>query len=400
MISETKICQSCHQSFAIEPDDFAFYEKMQVPAPTFCPECRLIRRLAWRNEKSLYRQKCAKCGTSIISVFPQDSGLVVYCRPCWWSDTWDGLDFGMEYDPTRPFLVQFRELLQRTPVMALFGLYTTLKNSDYTNMATDLKNCYLITHSDFSENCTYGSIIDFCKDSIDNLMLAKSELCYETTNCRECYQVSFSVDCESCNNVSFCRNCVGCSDCIGCINLRGKKFCIFNKEYSKEEYERLAGDYKTDSYLKIQGLKNKALLFWRTFPQKFMHGSRDTNVSGDYIYNSKNTHDTFITTDMEDSRFCSFITPSKTTHCYDFTHYGHVADSVYESLQVGNQASRILFSWFAVTNVRNVEHSVFSIGSKDVFGTISLKKKEYCILNKQYSKEEYEELRRRIIEDT
>jgi hypothetical protein len=191
MNSETKICHNCKAEFVIEPDDFAFYEKIQVPPPTFCPECRLIRRLAWRNEKSLYKRKCAKCGKIMISVFPQDSGLVVYCQPCWWSDSWDGSDFGMDYDPSKLFLLQLQELLKKTPVMALFGLYSTLVNSDYVNMATSLKNCYLITHSDFSENCMYGSILDFCKDSVDNLMLAKSELCYETANCRECYRAFF-----------------------------------------------------------------------------------------------------------------------------------------------------------------------------------------------------------------
>jgi hypothetical protein len=209
----------------------------------------------------------------------------------------------------------------------------------------------------------------------------------------------FSVDCESCNDISFCRNCVGCSDCIGCANLRGKKYCIFNRQYLKEEYEKLAGDYRSNSYEKIKELKSKAHTFWETFPQKFMHESHNANVSGDYVYNSKNTRDTFITTDMEDSRFCSFITPSKVTNCYDFTHYGHVADLIYESLQVGNQASRIFFSWFAVSNVQDVEYSMFPIGSKNLFGAVSLKKREYCILNKQYSKDEYEKLRSQIMKD-
>src|SRR3989338_7876517 len=51
MKSETKNCQNCKKDFTIEPDDFGFYEKIKVPPPTFCPECRLIRRLVWRNER-------------------------------------------------------------------------------------------------------------------------------------------------------------------------------------------------------------------------------------------------------------------------------------------------------------------------------------------------------------
>jgi RNA polymerase subunit RPABC4/transcription elongation factor Spt4 len=37
---ETKNCQNCKKDFNIEPDDFSFYEKMKVPVPTWCPECR------------------------------------------------------------------------------------------------------------------------------------------------------------------------------------------------------------------------------------------------------------------------------------------------------------------------------------------------------------------------
>lgn len=36
---ETKTCQNCKTRFTIEPEDFVFYEKIGVPAPTFCPEC-------------------------------------------------------------------------------------------------------------------------------------------------------------------------------------------------------------------------------------------------------------------------------------------------------------------------------------------------------------------------
>jgi len=66
MNSETKNCQNCKKDFVIEPDDFAFYEKIKVPPPTFCPECRLMRRYAWRNERVLYRRNCDLCEKSTV----------------------------------------------------------------------------------------------------------------------------------------------------------------------------------------------------------------------------------------------------------------------------------------------------------------------------------------------
>jgi len=183
------------------------------------------------------------------------------------------------------------------------------------------------------------------------------------------------------------------------VNLRNKKYHIFNEAYSKEEYEKQVKDLAPISLKRIQETRDRAHGFWRRFPQKYMHERHNSNVSGDYIDNSKNTRDTFIAHAIEDSRFCSFISPGNVKDSYDFTHYGSTAELVYDSLQVGDQASRVLFNWFAVSNVRNTEYSMFVVGCRDVFGSVSLKKREYCILNKQYSRQEYEKLRDRIIKD-
>jgi len=70
---ETKICQNCKNPFTITPDDFSFYEKIKIPPPTFCPECRYIRRLLDRNEYNLYRRKCDATDENIISIYRQDA---------------------------------------------------------------------------------------------------------------------------------------------------------------------------------------------------------------------------------------------------------------------------------------------------------------------------------------
>ena len=73
MNSEIKICQNCKQNFTIEPEDFEFYKKIDVPTPTFCPECRMVRRMNFRNEHALYKRKCDATGKDIISMFCPES---------------------------------------------------------------------------------------------------------------------------------------------------------------------------------------------------------------------------------------------------------------------------------------------------------------------------------------
>ena len=82
MKSEKKICQNCQKEFTVEPEDFTFYEKMKVPAPTFCPECRMQRRMNWRNERSLYSRKCDLCKENIIGLYPENTPFPVYCHRC------------------------------------------------------------------------------------------------------------------------------------------------------------------------------------------------------------------------------------------------------------------------------------------------------------------------------
>src|SRR3989338_7079001 len=118
---ETKICQNCKQNFVIEPEDFQFYEKVKVPPPTFCPECRMMRRMAWRNERALYKGVCKATGKQIITCFAPDSGMTVYDRDYWWSDAWDAFDFGEEVDFSRPFLKQFSEFIRKVPMPAVFN---------------------------------------------------------------------------------------------------------------------------------------------------------------------------------------------------------------------------------------------------------------------------------------
>ncbi|MDP2630526.1 MAG: hypothetical protein Q8P56_03905, partial [Candidatus Uhrbacteria bacterium] len=205
METQTKNCQNCKADFQIEPEDFDFYKKIDVPAPTFCPECRLQRRLAWRNERSLHKRTCGLCNKSIVATFSEESGITAYCNPCWWGDSWDAASYAMEFDPKRPFLDQLFELMRKVPGVALFGLYPSLVNSEYTNMVGYLKNCYLLTHSDYDEDCLYGSTVTNSKNCIDDFFIDKCESTYESVNCRECYRTFFSMDCQSSYDIYFSR---------------------------------------------------------------------------------------------------------------------------------------------------------------------------------------------------
>jgi len=106
-------------------------KKFQIPTPTLCPECRQQRRLAFRNERNLYRRTCDASGKQIISMYNPECGYKVYDQKIWWSDQWDPMSYGREFDFTKTFTEQFGELMREMPHLSLLGVQNEL--SDYVN---------------------------------------------------------------------------------------------------------------------------------------------------------------------------------------------------------------------------------------------------------------------------
>src|SRR3989344_1485926 len=115
MQEEKRQCQNCKSQFAIEPADFNFYRKISVPPPTWCPECRRQRRMIFRNFKTLYKRNSDKSGKSMIAMFAPTAPYKVWTHEEWWADDWDARGWGKDYDFSRPFFDQFRELLLAVP---------------------------------------------------------------------------------------------------------------------------------------------------------------------------------------------------------------------------------------------------------------------------------------------
>ncbi|KKR67630.1 MAG: hypothetical protein UU10_C0040G0001, partial [Parcubacteria group bacterium GW2011_GWF1_40_6] len=368
--------------------------------PTWCPECRMTRRLAFTNTWNVFWNKCALCGVKTLSLYPPNSQIKVYCQPCWWGDSWDGSEYAMDYDPNRPFLAQWKELSEKTPFVILETDYLTLKNCEYSGSIAYSKNCYMTIWADYCENVYYSSILNGLKFSSDCLRGWESELCYESIGFINNYKTFFSDDCDNCVDVWFSRNCYSCTNCVGCVNMRGVTNCIFNIKYSKEEYEEKIKEMKLDSWGGLQEVKKKAQKFWRTKPYREYHGhTLNLNVTGEYTYRSKNSKEGYIVNYAENCKWCQLITVASIKDCYDYTGWGNNAELMYESVQVGDKASNVKFSSHCLPDVLNTEYSFWCIGSKNNFGCVNLKRKSYCILNKQYLKEEYEKLKVQIIED-
>lgn len=387
-----KKCKTCSRDFEIEKEDLDFYEKMKSPPPNYCPDCRAMRRLAFRNERTLYKRACSKSGKPIISIYPEDTPFPVYDQHIWWGDKWDGLDYGQDYDPKRTFFDQWLEIRNKVPRISLLNINGI--NSDYVNNSEDNKNCYLIFAAQKNEDSMYGRLIYRSKFVVDSDFTQDSELCYECIDCRKCYQCLHADSCENSIDLLFCFNLRDCQNCIFCTNLRHKNYHIFNRPVTKEDYEAKKKEILS-SYEKLEEAKKEFKKLKEQAVTKYAHQIKCKNATGDYLYNC---HDTVFGFDAENAKNCKYVADAEgPIDCRDLNNCYYKPElnlDIMAALQTYNVKHSAYLMYTS-----NSEYSDSLHNCDSCFGCVGLKKKKYCILNKQYSKEGYEKQKEKIVKN-
>jgi len=395
MPGETRQCQNCHNEFTIEPEDFLFYEKIKVPAPTFCPECRAIRKAMFWNEMDLFKKTEVKEGQKVFSGYPEQADIKIYDHDYWWSDKWNSMDYGKDINFEKPFLEQLKELNFSVPwpSRSVRGLV----NSDYCNNASYLKNCYLCFNGNDADNCQYCGNFSNINDSLDSYAISEAELCFEIYDGGNIFQCFDCSNVANCRNLKFCEECVNCNDCFGCFNLRNKSYHIWNKPYTKEEYLKELEKINTGSVAEVEEIKEKFKEFKLTLPRKYIHGIHNKDVSGDYVYYSKNSFKVFEVNGCENVCYSQNVVKN-VKDSYDYINWGQNSELVYEAISCGDNCQNIKFCFDCWPAMQDSQYCLCCHSCSNCFGCMGLRSKQYCILNKQYTKEEYEALVPKIIE--
>ena len=387
--SENKICQNCKQKFVIESDDFSFYKKIDVPPPTFCPDCRYQRRITGRNEWNFYKRNCSLCDKSMVSIYNPSYSGPVYCHDCWWSDKWDPFDYGQDFDFSKPFFEQFFEFRFKIPRVALANSNSI--NSEYTNQSENNKNCYMTVATNGSEDCMFGNWNQQSKNCVDCWSVIDCEIMYESLNGRTSYKCFFVDDCVESNEMYFCRDCRRCNNCFGCAGLRGKSYCWFNEQLTKEEYQKRFSEVSF-AYEDLEDIKKQAYELWQKHPRKYCQGTKSVNTTGECISSNKNVRYGFNVRRSENTSYSQDAWEER--DCMDLTEaLDNELDYEMEGAGWGANCISMAKSWYN----SNSYYSELNYNNHDIFGCMSLRNKSYCIFNKQYTEEEYKILKEKII---
>ena len=392
-------CRTCSVTFSEDQTTTNFYnrvspifnsKKYQVPSPSICQDCRAQRRFSFRNERTLYHRTCDATGKDIVSFYRPDSPYKVYEHDAWWSDTWDALQYGCAIDLNRPFFEQFAKLQREVPRIAM--VTTQLERCLYAPYCVECKSCYLCVSCVIGEDLYYCYQTNDSRSCIDCSLCTKCELCYDCLHCTGLFSSTSCQDCDNGSGLVFCQDCRGCTDCFGCKNLVNQKNYILNAPATPDDIAALRQELR--SYEKREEFRRKVRQLFATLPTRATHFTNCENCTGDYLRDCRSCHDCFDAINLED---CAYIYPApKGGTTSQDVHYSPHAELVYDSVSAvdGYDCKWLLHSW-------QMKHSMYTdecFSSEHLFGCIGLRNKRYCILNKQYTKAEYESLVPRLIE--
>ncbi|MEI8175127.1 MAG: hypothetical protein WCG28_04230, partial [bacterium] len=127
---------------------------------------------------------------------------------------------------------------------------------------------------------------------------------------------------------------------------------------------------------------------------RYVVSERNINSVGSSIYDCRNVFQSFDVDEGENSKYIYSATDIK--DCMDCYHFGFNTELCYEC-HACTRTSNCQFCHLCYDNM-NLTYCDTCQNSQNLFGCVSIKKGEYMILNKKYSKEKYQELKEKIIE--
>jgi len=260
------------------------------------------------------------------------------------------------------------------------------ENSAYGDYLSQVKNTYLCFFGSELKDCYFCEYAYKSNDCVDCIAISQCELCYECIDCTEVYDGRHLQDCHNCASCFFSVDLINCKNCFGCFGLRNCQYYIFNKKYSEEEYrKKLAGLLKQSP----QKILEELLPYFAKHPRLYARLLKgEENCYGDYIYFSKNCYLCFGVSHTSDSGYLYDVISTSTpcAESYDCTFSGGIQNCYECSNTVQATDSNFLIN---CAGVSESEYCIDTYNCRNCFGCAYIENKDFHILNRPFSPQEY-----------
>lgn len=360
-----------------------------IPLPTIHPTEFARQLQSYVTLMALFDSESSISGKPLITRYNPQLGYKVCTSEEFWSDQVDNTVVGKEYDFSRPFFEQWNELLHACILQPLVQI--NCENSLYVDSSSALRNCYLCFGMGESEDCLYCLKTRYPlrnRDCVDCIGIVDCELCYSCVHCDRSYDCQHCIGCQDSYQCFGSKDLIGCKYCFGCVGLRQTEYAIFNEVMGKEAYEAFIAQASLGSYQSRTEYLPKCQAFVGEQASVATTIKNSEQSSGCYLDHCNHVYECEFGENLED---CGWSTGAFGKDIW--------RGEVYRG-ELGYQSAvlsgRLGFCNSINTGSENF-YSYMIFSSNSCFGCAMLKQKSYCILNKQYSKEQYEELVPRII---
>ena len=127
----------------------------------------------------------------------------------------------------------------------------------YGNYFYRNKNSYLLFDALGNEDSSYMFDAYHSKTCFDITQSSENQLSYEVTDSASLFNCHHMVWCAYCQDSAYLFDCSNVSHCLGCVGINRKdEYCILNRKFSKEEYERISKEILADLASKNLGWAN------------------------------------------------------------------------------------------------------------------------------------------------
>lgn len=385
-------CDIGGEQFRLSEQEIEYCERNLIPLRSSCATERLRQILLFRSSPHLYHAVCAISGERVVTVVPPASGYRVYDSSL--EAELNAEQYARPYDFTRGFFEQFEELARAVPYFSRVGIPASSENCDFCQGTIWSKNCYLCFRAVKAEDCLFSRYVRTVKDLVDCVWAIESELAYACSNITRCYDVAFCEHCIDCSASRFLSDCIGCRDCICCVGLRNAEYCVENQQLSRDEYEQTLAQLGLESHARCDSWLARLESLKGANPRtEFVDRCEDS--TGNYLVGCASARNSYLAYDCVDIESCVGV--STLSSSFFAVGHGSRSELLYSCEVVGDQAYDVRFSVSCQNSVQNLEYCLnVSNGSAHCFGCVGLRRGSYSILNRQYSKADYQEFTDRI----
>lgn len=226
--AECELCYGCNDGF-------------KLFGCTFCDDC------SWSTDCH-FCVRCENCEYCFGCVGLKFKKYCIFNRQLTKKEYFNQLRYWQD----QPVEKIFREIGKIKPLFPRPDRHASHdENSDFGDYVYYVKNCYYCFDAPRNEDCGYLFDSARNKNCFDMNQGFRSELSYEINDSARIYNSSFIDYCADLADCDLMYNCANCHDCLGCVGLKHQKYCILNRQLSKEEYFKKVKEIKRELFGRV-----------------------------------------------------------------------------------------------------------------------------------------------------